>query len=68
MAKVMWYESNRPFLNWYQEQPPVTLTKEERELIEAVGDELGKDGSDSAQKVRNYITEITTDIPRGTPG
>ncbi len=68
MAKVMWYESNRPFLNWYQEQPPVTLTKEERELIEAVGDELGKDGSDSAQKGRNYITEITTDIPRGTPG
>jgi hypothetical protein len=62
MAKVLWYESNRPFLNWYQEQPPVILTKEERELIEAVGNELAKDGSDSVDRVRKYIAQITTGV------
>jgi hypothetical protein len=38
------------------------LTKKERDLIEAIGNELSADGSDNAERVKKYIQEITTGV------
>jgi hypothetical protein len=55
MNKVLWYESNRPFLNWYQEQPPVVLTPKERDEIEAAGADLSKDDPGMPARVAEYL-------------
>lgn len=67
MNKVLSYESNRPFLNWYQEQPPVVLTPKEADMIDAVGAELAKDDASAPLRVAKYKTEITTGINAGNP-
>jgi hypothetical protein len=67
MNKVLSYESNRPFLNWYQEQPPVVLTPKEADMIDAVGAELAKDDASAPLRVEKYKTEITTGINAGNP-
>jgi len=63
MSKVLWYESNRPFLNWYQEQPPIVLTDDEKKEIEAVGEEGKSEDASMPRRVTEYISEITTGVP-----
>jgi len=67
MGKVLWYESNRPFFNWYQEQPPVVLTSDEGDMIDAVGADLLKDDTSMPLRVTSYKTEITTGIAARNP-
>lgn len=71
MSKVLSYESNRPFLNWYQEQPPEKLTdKEEAEIIEIgeAGNALNEEGKPAGPelpaRVRAYLDEIKKGVPR----
>ena len=60
---MLWYESNRPFLNWYQEQPPVVLTQRERAEIEDIGVALTSEDANMPQRVADYVEEIMTGVP-----
>jgi uncharacterized repeat protein (TIGR01451 family) len=62
MGKVLWYESNRPFLNWYQEQPPVVLTQRERAEIEEIGVALTSEDANMPKRVADYVGEIMTGV------
>jgi hypothetical protein len=62
LYKVLWYESNRPFLNWYQEQPPVRLSDDEEKLIKAIGEEGKEEDANMLQRVTEYIEEIKTGV------
>jgi uncharacterized repeat protein (TIGR01451 family) len=55
MYNTLWYESNRPFLNWYQEQPPVVLTREELDMIGAV--------AAGTPRLAEYLNEISIGVP-----
>jgi len=65
MRRVLSYETNRPYLYWYEEQPPVSLTADDQRELQAAGAELEKDEKGMAASVNEYISEITKGISLG---
>jgi hypothetical protein len=63
MYNTLWYESNRPFLNWYQEQPPVALTNEQQQMIEVVGAQYSATDPTAKARFAAYVKEITSGVP-----
>src|SRR5262249_37561495 len=67
MQKLLTYESNRPFLNWYGEQPPAKLLKAGRDLLESLSFPELPDDSAAPVRVKAYLDEITSGIRPKAP-
>jgi hypothetical protein len=62
LQKLLTYESNRPFLNWYQEQPPAKLDPEERSLLESLSMDQLPDDSATPGRVAAYLNEVMAGV------
>jgi len=60
-VKVLSYEANRPFLNWYQEQPAETPTPEEEKEILAIGEAKG---GEWPERIQAYLDEMKKGVAK----
>ncbi len=67
LQKLLTYESNRPFLNWYQEQPPAKLETHERALLESLSMDQLPDDSATPERVSAYLKEVIAGVKQKSP-
>jgi hypothetical protein len=57
VAKILEYETNRPYLYWYKEIQPLVLTTDELGVVRGVAAQPFSGKTDMAQRVDDYLNE-----------
>jgi hypothetical protein len=65
IAKILEYETNRPYLYWYKEVQPLSLTAVEASAVESVAAHPFSGKADMAIRVGQYLAEVGQGIKIG---